>query len=90
MQAAEEERKKGEEQEQRQVVITLAEYQKNAEKAEAEKIEAEQAEFRRREDEVIALQKAKAKVKKDVAVARSELEEVEGSKKRGWEEREIW
>ena len=56
---AEEERKKREEEEQRQaeeqrqVAITLAKYQKNAEKAEAEKEAV--VEFKKHENEAIAL-----------------------------------
>ena len=100
---AEEERKRKEEEEQRQVeeqkqvAITLAEYQKNMQKVEAEKIEAA-ADFKKRENEVLALLKAKAKVareakakaKKEVAAAKkAESGKAEGSKKWGREEREI-
>ena len=98
---AEEERKRKEEEEQRQVeeqkqvAIALAEYQKNMQKVEAEKIEAA-ADFKKRENEVLALLKAKAKVareakaKKEVAAAKkAESGKAEGSKKWGREEREI-
>ena len=40
----------------------MAEYQKSAEKAEAEKIEVEKAEFRKCEGKAITLRKVKAKV----------------------------
>ena len=87
---AEEERKKREEEDQRQVAITLAKYQKNVERAEEEKREAERMEFKKREDEVIVLRKAKvareakARVKKEVvAVTRLESKKAKGSKKRG-------
>ena len=57
----EEERKRREEEEwrqaeeQRQVAIALAEYQKNAEKAEAEVVKEVAVEFKKRENEAIAL-----------------------------------
>ena len=43
----------------------MAEYQKNAEKAEAEKREAERTEFKKWEDVDIALRKANAKVQRE-------------------------
>ena len=81
----------------------LAEYQKNAEKAEvdraeAERIEAAKAAFKKREDADVTLRKAtakvqrelKAKARKEATVAkRSESEKAEGSGKRGREEREV-
>ena len=103
--AAEEERKRREEEErrqaeeQRQVAITLAEYQKNTEKAEVDKIEAVRTEFKKREDVDVKLRKAtakvqreaKAKARKEAAAAakKSGSEKVEGSGKRGCKEREI-
>ena len=101
---AEEERKRKEEEEwrqaeeQRQAAIALAEYQRNAEKAEVEKIEAAKASFMKLEDADVTFRKAtakvqrelKAKARKEAAVAkRSESEKVEGSGKWGREEREI-
>ena len=64
---AEEERKRREEQEQRQAeeqqqaAFTLAEYRKNVEKAEADKIEAVRTEFKKREDADVELRKATEK-----------------------------
>ena len=98
---AEEERKRKEEEErrqaeeQRQVAIALAEYQRNAEKAEAdraevEKIEAAKATFKKHEDADVTFCKAtakvqwelKAKARKEAAAAkRSESEKAEGSGK---------
>ena len=57
-----------------------------------EKKEAERTEFKKWEDEVVALRKAntkvqqeaKAKAKKEAVAVRSESEKAEGSKKRGW------
>ena len=105
---AEEERKRREEEEwrqaeeQQQVAIVLAEYQRNAEQAEAKKAEAERIEaakvtFKKREDVDIKLRKATAKVQREakarkevaVAVKKSGSEKVEGSGKQGCEEREI-
>ena len=101
---AEEERKRREEEEQRQAeeqkqaAITLAKYQKNAERAEVERIEVAKAVFKKCEDVDVELCKATAKVQREVKVkARKEavvakksgLEKAEGLRKRGQEEREI-
>ena len=101
---AEEERKRKEEEEQRQpeeqkqAAIVLAKYQKNTERAEAERIETAKAAFKKREDADVELHKATAKVqreakakvrKEEAAVKKAESEKTEGSKKRGREEREI-
>ena len=105
---AEEERKQKEEEERRQaeeqqqVAIVLAEYQRNTEKAEADRAEAERIEaakamFKKREDADVTFRKVtakvqrelKAKVRKEAAVARSESEKAEVLGKRGQEVREI-
>ena len=76
----------------------MAEYRKNAEKAEAERIEAAKTVFKKREDADITFhkatakvqQEAKAKARKEAAAAKkSGSEKAEGSRKRGREEREI-
>ena len=81
----------------------MAKYQKNAEKAkadraEAERIEAAKATFKKREDADVSLCKATAKVQQELkakarkealAAKRLESEKVEGSGKWGREEREI-
>ena len=73
---AEEERKRKEEEErrqaeeQRQAVIVLAEYRKNAEKAEADKIEAATTEFKKHEDADIELHKATTKVQREARARR--------------------
>ena len=76
----------------------MAEYQKNMERAEAEKIEAARVVFKKREDVDVKLRKAtakvqreaKAKVRKEAAAAKKlGSEKAEGSRKRGREEREI-
>ena len=97
--AAEEERKQREAEEEGQVAVALAEYQrKEVEKAEAEKIEAERAKFKKQGDAVLALHKVKVKAKvqremkakaKKEAVARSESEKAEGSKKHGQEDNRV-
>ena len=95
---AEEERKQKEEEEQRQAAIALAKYQRNAEKAEVEKIEAANASFKKCEDADVTFHKAnvkvqqelKAKARKEAVTAkRSESEKAEGLGKQGREEREI-
>ena len=89
--------------EQRQAAIVLAEYQRNVEKAEAdraeaEKIEAAKAMFKKCQDADVTFRKATAKVQRELkakarkeaaAAKRSESEKVEGLGKRGHEEREI-
>ena len=80
----------------------MAKYQKNEEKAEAdraevEKIEAAKAAFKKRENADMSLRKAtakvqrklKAKARKEAAANRLESEKVEGSGMRGREEWEI-
>ena len=78
--------------EQQQAAIALAEYQRNAEKAEEEKKEVAKATFKKCEDADVTFRKVTAKVQremkvkawKDVAVVkRSESEKAEGSGKRG-------
>ena len=94
---AEEERKRREEEEWRQVeeqqqaAITVAEYQRNAEQAEAKKAEVERIKaakvtFKKHEDADIELHKAtakaKAKARKEAVVAKKlGSEKVEGSRK---------
>ena len=78
----------------------MAEYQRNAEQAEAkaERIEAAKVSFKKREDADVELRKANAKVQRELkakarkeaaAAKKSESEKVEGSGKRCREEREI-
>ena len=76
----------------------MAEYQRNVEQAEAERIEAAKVSFKKREDADVELRKVnakvqrelKAKARKEAAVAKkSELEKAEGLGKQGREEREI-
>ena len=76
--------------EQRQAAIALAEYQKNVEKAEVERIEAAKTAFKKREDAEITFRKAtakvqqeaKAKARKEAAAAKkSGSEKAEGSGK---------
>jgi hypothetical protein len=63
-----------------EAAIALAEYQKNAEKAEADKREAERTEFKKWEDVDIALRKANAKVQRE-SKAKARKEEWQ---RRGW------
>ena len=89
---AEEERKRKEKkeqrqaEEQRQAAIALAEYRKNVEKAEADKIEAARTAFKKHEDADVELCKAttkvqreaKAKARKEAAAKKSGSEKAEG------------
>ena len=70
----------------------LAEYQKNAEKAEVERIEVAKTVFKKRKDMDMSFCKVTAKVQREAkvkarkevaAVKRSESEKVEGSRKWG-------